>query len=140
MAQNKIQKDVRYKMTSNPTGFCVIINMVNFEEDDEMERTDSIENVNLVKNTFEYLNFKVKMFQDLKDVEIKSKLTKILNSEEYNSHDCFVLYIDSHGKEHGFVTANNNVFEYHKIFELFCNANCQKLIGKPKIILFDCCR
>ena len=70
----------------------------------------------------------------------KLKLNEILNSEECNLHDCFVLYIDSHGKEHGFVTANNNVFEYHKIFELFCNANCQKLIGKPKIILFDCCR
>ena len=135
----KIQDEI-YKMTSIPRGFCVIINIVNFDDVDEMERNDSIESVNLIKKTFEYLNFKVKQFQDLKDYEIKSKLNELLNSEECTFHDCFVLYIHTHGREQGIITANNKIIEYHEIFNMFSNKNCSKLIEKPKIILFDCCR
>ena len=51
-----------------------------------------------------------------------------------------MLYIHSHGKEHRFITANNNVIEYYEIFDMFSNKNSQKLIGKPKLILFNCCR
>ena len=129
-----------YKMTSNPSGFCVIINIVNFDGNTQLERVDSIKSVYLISETFNQLNFKLKIFHDLKDYEIKSKLNQLLNSEECESYDCFVLYIHSHGKEHGFITANNNVIEYHEIFDLFSNKNSQKLIGKPKLILFDCCR
>ena len=60
-----------YKMTSNPLGFCVIINIVNFDGNDQLERSDSIYNVHLIRETFKNLNFKVKMFQDLKDFEIE---------------------------------------------------------------------
>jgi len=144
MASNSTEEV--YKMTSNPLGYCVIINIVNFEEEKEnenLERNDSIESVHLIRKAFEYLNFKVKMFQDLNDIEIKSKLNELLNKEECNFHDCFTLYIHSHGKENGFLPSNNNnnkIVEYHEIYELFSNSNCQKFIRKPKLLFFDCCR
>ena len=139
MAQNNAQNDV-YKMESDPSGYCVIINIINFDGSRNDERNDSIKSVHLIDNIFQYLNFKVKIFTDLKDFEIKSKLNELLNNKECDSHDCFVLYIHSHGKEQGFYTSSNKVIKYDQVIQLFSNANCQKLIGKPKLIFFDCGR
>ena len=139
MASNSI-KDSVYKMTSNPLGFCIIINIVNIDGHEELTRNDSIENVISIWETFEQLKFKVIIFQDLNDTEIFSKLNQLLNREECKSHDCFVLYIHSHGKENGFITTNNEIIEYHKIYELLLNSKCQKFIRKPKLLFFDCCR
>lgn len=86
-----------YKMTSNPLGFCVIINMVNFDGKTQLERSDSVESVYLISKPFEYFNFRIKLFQYLNDLEIKETLKQVLNSEQCNSHDYFVLYIHSHG-------------------------------------------
>ena len=127
-------------MTSNPLGFCVIINMVNFYGNKQLERSNSIDNVKLIEKTFKCLNFKVKIFNDLNDVEVKLTLNHLISSDECDSHDCFVLYIDSHGRKHGFLTSNNEIIEYHEIFNIFSNTNCKKFVGKPKIILIDCCR
>ena len=139
MAAKLLIDDV-YKMTSNPLGFCVIINIINFDGKKELERSDSLESVYLISKAFKRLNFQIKPFQDLNDLEIKAKLSELLNSEECDSHDCFVLYIHSHGKEQGFYTSSNKVIKYDQVIQLFSNANCQKLIGKPKLIFFDCGR
>lgn len=90
------------------SGFCVIINIVNFDDNTEMERCHSIESVYLISETFKYLNFKVKSFEDLKDHEIKFELNELLNNEECQWNYCFVFYIDSHGKVNQFITANNS--------------------------------
>lgn len=107
-----------YKMTSEPRGFCVIINIINFDQDQYEERSDSIDNVYLIKKTFEQLSFTVKILINLSDVELKQKLVSLINSEECNSHDAFVLYIHSHGDQNGFVTANNKVIQFHQIINL----------------------
>ena len=136
----KLLIDGAYKMTSDPLGFCVIINMINFDGKTELERSDSLESVYFISKTFEYLNFKIKPFQDLNDLEIKTRLNELLNSEECDSHDCFVLYIHSHGKEQGFYTSSNKIIKYDEVIQLFSDANCQKFIGKPKLVFFDCGR
>ena len=127
-------------MSSEILGFCVIINIVNIDGNEKLKRNDSIESVNLIRKAFEHLNFEVIIFTDLEDEKIKSKLNQILNNEECNLHDSFVLYIHSHGKEEGFLTANNKVIKFHEIYDLFSNKNCKNLMGKPKLIFFDCCR
>ena len=138
MAQINIPKDA-FNMTSNPSGYCVIIDVNNFDGNSENERNTSIESINLMRETFEYLNFEVIIWTNLKDFQIKSRLNEIFNSEERDSYDCFVLYIHSHRKE-GFITANNNVIKYHEIYEMFSNAKCKKFIGEPELALLDCCR
>lgn len=140
MAQSELQEDDAYKMTSVPLGFFVIVNIINFEENKHDERINSIENVYLLKETFERLKFKVKSFQDLNNNEIKPKLNELLNSEDCDKHDCFVLYIHSHGNKNGFITADNCEFKFNEILELFKDYNCKKFIDKPKLIFFDCCR
>ena len=137
----KISEDV-YKMTSIPLGYCVIINIINFDEDEDerKERTDSVKSVSLIEETFRKLNFKVKIFTDLSDDEMKQKLTDLMSRKECESHDCFVLYIHSHGEQNGFYMANNQVIEFDQVIEFFSNAKCKKFIDKPKILFFDCCR
>lgn len=62
MAQSNTQNDV-YKMESVPSGYCVIINMVNFDGNPEIERSHSFESVYLISKTLEYLNFKINCFK-----------------------------------------------------------------------------
>lgn len=47
-----------YNMTSDPSSYCVIINMINFDGNIKDERNTWIESVNLMRKTFEYVNFK----------------------------------------------------------------------------------
>lgn len=130
-----------YRMTSVPRGFCVIINIVNFNEDSErLERVNSYDNITAIKNTFEQLKFKIKILTDVTEVEIKEKLRGIYIESECDSHDCFIVYIHSHGVKLGFLTTNNRVIEYGEIIKMFSNAKCPKFANKPKILFFDCCR
>ena len=126
-------------MTSNPRGFCIIFNMLNFDGNNQLDRSDSIQSVSLIQNTFERLQFDVKIHQDTSDKQLKEMLKEYVNKEECQLHDCFVLYIHSHGKENGFITKNNKIIRFNEIITVFCNENCRKLIKKPKIIFFDCC-
>ena len=138
MAAN-INDDV-YKMTSNPLGYCVIVNIINFDGAEERERSDSVKSVLLIEETFQKLNFIVKIFHDLSDVQMREKLTDLMSRDECDQHDCFVFYIHSHGQQNGFLMANNQVVKFHEVIQLFSDAKCKKFIGKPKLIFFDCCR
>ena len=129
-----------YKMTSNPRGFCVIFNVINFDGKDEINRNDSLESVSLVQKTFQLLKFDVKIHQDLSDEQLKKMLREYVDKEDCKLHDCFVLYIHSHGKEKGFITANEKTIGFNEIVEIFCNERCLNFIKKPKIIFFYCCR
>ena len=111
MASNIINDDDIYKMTSNPRGFCVIFNMINFDGNNQLDRNDSIQSVSLVQDTFKRLKFDVKIYQDLSDEQLKNKLSEFVDKEECKSHDCFVVYIHSHGKENEFITKNNIIQE-----------------------------
>ena len=104
------------------------------------EVIQSNQSVSLVQDTFKRLQFDVKIYVDLSDEQLKNKLKEFVDKEESKSHDCFVLYIHSHGLENGFITANNKIIGFNEIKKVFCNKNCEKFINKPKIIFFDCCR
>ena len=75
MAENNV--DDIYKMKSNPRGFCVIFNMLNFDGNNQSGRSDSIQLVSLVQDTFEQLQFDVKIHQDSSDKQLKKKVKRI---------------------------------------------------------------
>ena len=131
MASNEIDDDI-YKMTSNPRGFCVIFNMLNFDGNNQMDRSDSIQSVSLVQDTFQQLQFDVKIYQYLSDKKLKNKLREFIDKEECKSYDYFVLYIHSHGLENGFVTANNKIIGFNEITKMFCNKNCSNSLKSQK--------
>lgn len=139
MASTIRDKDI-YKMTSVPRGFCVIINTINFEGDEKKTRNDSIKGVDLICKAFEKLQFTVKIWIDLSDVDIKKKIKELYDRKECEGHDCFVLYVSSHGDNESFSTSNNKHITFDEIIRMFTDKKCKKFAKKPKIIFFDCCR
>ena len=139
VSKNPCDDDV-YKMDSNPRGFCVIFNFLNFDNKECESRNDSIESVSKVRNTFEGLQFDVRIHQDFSNKQFFSKLNDLINSDDCKSHDSFILYIHSHGLKNGFLTSNNIIISYNEVIKMFSNRKCKNFTKKPKIILFDCCR
>ena len=57
MAENQNKTNhVIYKITK---GFCLIINIINFDDEEDMRRNVSEYNVKLIRKAFQYHRFKV---------------------------------------------------------------------------------
>ena len=154
MAGSNIQNQINnhkeiYKVTK---GFCLIINIINFDGNEELRRDGSEENVKLVKEAFEYHGFQVKDYCDLNHDQIINLIDEKVNHEKCKSFDAFVLYIHTHGIADHILCKNSyeknendeiiitKIINFHQIIELFKDENCKNLINKPKLIFFDCCR
>ena len=148
--ENEINKiEQIYKITK---GFCLIINIINFDGNEELKREGSEENVKLIKEAFKYHQFEVNDYCDLNDYQIINLIDEQVNHEKCKSFDAFVLYIHTHGIQDTILCKNSyekdennkNILtkqiHFHQIIELFKGKNCEYLKHKPKIIFFDCCR
>lgn len=72
-----------------------------------------------------------------------SLLNKFVTSPFIRGIDCLVFGLLSHGDEHfGRTTVEfyDGSAEVNDILSKFSNAECLKLVGKPKIFLFPFCR
>ena len=126
-------------MTASVGVFFIYI----FDKEYESEykpRYESIKSISNVKNAFEGLQFNVRIYENLDNKLFRSKLRGLINREECESHDSFVLYISFHGFKDGFLASNNIKIKFDYVFTMLSNQNCKKFINKPKIIFFDCCR
>ena len=131
-------------------GFCLIINIINFDERKDLKRNGSEKSVRLIKEAFKYHGFKVKNYDDLNDYEILNLIDKQVNKIECKSYDAFVLYIHTHGFGDSILCKNSyvkdeanevlltNIIHFHQIIEIFKNENCENLLHRPKLIFFDC--
>ena len=147
--EQRYQFEKIYKITR---GFCMIINIINFDEREDLKRNDSEENVKLVKEGFEHVGFEVNDYCDLNDYEIINLIDEKVNDEKTKPFDAFVLYIHSHAILDRILCKNsyernqlNQVvltrkIHFYQIIKLFKDENCEYLIDKPKIIIFDCNR
>ena len=139
MAESRIQQQTEkiYKITK---GFCLIINIINFDGNEKLRRNGSEENVKLIKEAFEYNSFEVNDHCDLNDYQMIKLIDEQVNHEKCKSFDAFVLYIHSHGITDSILCSNNKTVKFYEIIELFQDEICENLLNKPKIIFFDCCR
>ena len=133
-------------------GFCLIINIVNFDGREELRRDGSEENVKLIKEAFEYHGFKVNDHCNLNDDQVLDLIDKQVNDKECKLYGAFVLYIHTHGIADKILCTNSyeknekneyvlaKAIHFYEIIELFEDENCEHLLNKPKLIFFDCCR
>ena len=132
-------------------GFCLIINIINFDEREDLRRNGSEENVKLIKEAFQLHRFQVQDYYHLTHHQIISLIDEEVDNQKCNLYDAFVLYIHIHGIEDTILCKNSyqrnqheivltNVIHFEQIVELFKDENCQLLRNKPKLIFFDCCR
>jgi hypothetical protein len=148
------------------SGTCVIINIHEFASEDGSnchEREGSEISVQNIKEAFGHVNFQIKECpNNLTDEEIIKTIQKEIRNER-DGDDAVVFWLHSHGLrkkvyygvkedenvpakkvpagEKDFIlAANNELVPTDTIIKLFINENCPHLEGKPKILIFDCCR
>ena len=70
----------------------------------------------------------------------QEKLQRIVDKIE-NNKDCDSLIIDysGHGMNRCLILGNGKEYPISNIEDMFYGENCQQLIDKPKIMIFDCC-
>ena len=129
----------KYPVTSNPRGYCIIINNVQF--DTSVPRRESTKDAQDLISLFKYkLGFFVEVYNNL----TSEKMLVLLRNAQGADHSClscFVLAILSHGGEHGKIYGTDDKPVLVKdIASYFTGDKCQTLKDKPKIFIFGACR
>ncbi|KAM8927379.1 LOW QUALITY PROTEIN: caspase-9 [Pelodytes ibericus] len=145
---SKIGIDIKhdYPMSSEPCGFCLIINNMEFDESTKLSyRTGSDIDREKMENRLRSFHFEVMVKNNLKGQEIQHALQELARSD-HSKRDCCVVVILSHGCEtrhmqfpggvHGTDGARIPV---ERIVNYFNGINCPTLRGKPKLFFIQAC-
>ncbi len=132
----------RYKMRSKPHGFCLIINNKTFKSDDPKkklpERKGTEEDVDRLRETFEKLNYTVRVKHDRTSEALKELFKDFASDYDHKSADSVVCCILSHGQE-GEVFGTDCVGV--PIRELSQSlSECENLWKKPKMFFIQACQ
>ncbi|XP_038149048.1 caspase-9 [Cyprinodon tularosa] len=135
-----------YKMDSNPCGYCLIINNVEFELDSRLShRKGSNVDCEKLERRFKSMNFTVEVKTNLRQRQIKHELSA-LSRMDHSSYDCCVVIMLSHGTEvthKRFPGAVYGVDGQHITVQNITNylkgENCPSLQGKPKLFFIQAC-
>ena len=127
----------RYKMDSDPHGYCIIFNN---EFTGEKKRNGTNRDREALKDLFKHLNYKVIVEENQSAFEMSSHLFQINRKQENEYFDSFVCCFLSHGDENG-IWGNDfqSSLQYTTIWSLFGDAN-STLRNKPKIFVVQCCQ
>ena len=88
-----------------------------------------------LKKVLKFLEFDVRIFNDLKYVQLIDELAKA-SKEDHTNHDCIVIVVMSHGDE-GVVQAYDVEYRVNELWDNFVGNNCKSLIGKPKMVFIQ---
>lgn len=132
-----------YEMRRHNRGVVFIVNIINYKNDTHPKRNGAeTDKVNLI-SLFQQLGFTVFYYEDLTREELLD-LIKELKHSSYLSTECFAFYILAHGNHtkgrDKIYLHDNSVLFVEDILSLFNNANCPRLIRRPKLFFFSICR
>ena len=130
-----------YKMIPGGQRLLIIFNWRTFENSKDFEtREGSKKDVVSLKTIFEKLGFKIEKYSDLSRQKFIDKLEEL---RQRTGVDALVVAIMSHGDgkdTNSFVTSDCESFSMDNVLNMFTNANCPGLLGKPKLFLANFCR
>jgi len=132
--------ETKYNMNHRERGIALVINMQNYDAPNPFnlkERKWSVKDVESLKKTLAYLEFKVILSLD----STKSQIEKVLQEQAERDHsesDCFLCVVMSHGNEDKIVTRDNQEMSFEEIMAPI--KLCPTLINKPKLFFFQACR
>ncbi|XP_037936678.1 caspase Dronc [Teleopsis dalmanni] len=125
-------------------GVVFIVNIIDFPNK-KLHRDGAIEDSVSLLHLFRELGFKLYSYKNLTRTNFFTLLAEILNSENAQRAECFVLVLMSHGNMVGEFT---DYVQFHdgaevkvqNIIDCFENNRCRSLLNKPKILIFPFCR
>lgn len=132
--------DEVYKMSRIPRGKCIIINNKEFEGRSKPRLGSDID-VERMEQLFSALHFDVNIGVNMSVREMKDMLAAAAEAQRYESYDCLVVIIMSHGRP-GEIEGSDGEYLHlmNDVYSRFNNQNCPELKGKPKIFLVQACR
>ena len=87
--------------------------------------------------TLNYLEFDVKLEENLTKSEIEERLKQIVLFD-HKDFDCFLCVVMSHGNEDNIATKDNKLITFEEIMAPI--KSCPSLFDKPKMFFFQACR
>ena len=145
-AHNHPGSDGVYKMYAKPRGVALIINNEEFTPESELTKKElemrygSKKDVEKLQQLFEALDFKVQINENQTKGEILKILDDTANDKELDNYDCFVLWLMSHGENGLLYCTDGKTLHIETVRDMFNNANCFSLRGKPKLFFIQACR
>jgi hypothetical protein len=131
-----------YDMDHEKRGIALVININKYDstgkEEKPEERVWSKKDVENLKYTLEYLEFDLKIEENL----TKSQLENLLREQAEECHDkydCFLCVVMSHGDDKDrILTRDNQLISFTEIMAPI--KLCPTLLNKPKMFFFQACR
>lgn len=133
-----------YTMSKIPRGDCVIINNMDFTENNKKNvkkmkfRTGSNNDKDSLEKVFSWLGFTVFVRTDQTAEQMRAVLKEF--SQKTVKSDCFVCCILSHGCAEGVYGVDGGVVSREDIFGPFRGSSCPSLASKPKAFFIQACR
>jgi len=127
-----------YDMDHEKRGIALVINISKYDRNQQVERVWSVEDVKNLKTTLDYLDFDLRLHQDLTAKEIRDEIQKIAK-EDHTDSDCFLCVVMSHGNKDKIVASDNEEISFKEIMQPI-KESCKSLENKPKMFFFQACR
>ncbi|XP_074622410.1 uncharacterized protein LOC141880775 [Acropora palmata] len=121
-------------------GYCVIINNLKFQENEEGYRKGAEQDDKRLENLFKSLRFRVIMKRNLE----KNQIERVAQEYGGRNHDkfaAFFLIVMSHGDDRDCILGvDNRTTSVKALMREFQAERCPSLKGKPKILIIQTCR
>ncbi|EAA10483.4 AGAP004920-PA [Anopheles gambiae str. PEST] len=128
--------DAHYNMSHNRRGVAAVFNHRKFLHASERKGTDA--DCDNIRQVLIYLQFEVRVYDDLTRKEIKQVLDDLAEEDHKNS-DCLLVVIMTHGDD-DVLHAKDGTFNVDRLWENFIGDSCPSLLGKPKLFFIQACR
>ncbi|RUS70675.1 hypothetical protein EGW08_021565 [Elysia chlorotica] len=139
MANAALDLQERYKMSAEPRGLCLIIDVQKFSKPHLRFRYGSQVDKARLHKTFTRLKFVVTQMDNPTAAQIDDCLLQI-SQLDHSAYDCLVICVLSHGGPHYFYGSDGVSFDENRLFGLFSAKACPSLANKPKLFFFSYCR
>ncbi|CAH1240768.1 CASP2 [Branchiostoma lanceolatum] len=128
-----------YPMVTTPRGHALIVNNSVFDGD-LSDRKGADVDVRITDNLLTSLGFTVKQLLNKSAQEMLKELEYFSKLDDHKDGSCCIVFLMSHGQEGCIIGRDGQTVRLKKIFGLFDNIHCQKLLGKPKLFFIQSCR
>lgn len=129
-----------YKMRNKTRGKVFIINNVKFQDRKLRHRDGSEVDAENIKSLFTELHFDVVKKDNLTGQEMLIFLKEERDKVNWNTMECLILVIMSHGESTGIFGTDGQIVELKKITEMFESSQCSGLNEKPRLVFVQACR
>ncbi|XP_023398169.1 caspase-10-like isoform X3 [Loxodonta africana] len=127
-----------YRMNRKHRGHCVIVNNHNFTS--LTARLGTHKDAESLKCVFQWLGFTVRVYNNVKKVDLEKALQEYKSHPDHVDRDCFVCCILTHGNLGAVYSSDEALIPIREIMSQFTAQQCPGLAHKPKLFFIQACQ